>query len=115
HTGIERARVTQTLSSAGYWSQRPRLMSKPDVSLIVISLNSRQYIAGCMDSIKSAEWREVKHETIIVDNGSTDGRLELLANRHPEATGIANGANLGIARRAMLVWLWPRDARCAVP
>lgn len=71
-------------------------MSRPvDVSAIVISLNSRRFLADCLDTFLRGPWRNVTHEIIVADNGSTDGTLELLAERYPQARVTAFGRNLG--------------------
>jgi GT2 family glycosyltransferase len=66
-----------------------------DVSAIVISLNSRRYLEGCLNSLRQSEWRKVTWETIVVDNGSTDGSLELLRDHYPDVRVLANDRNVG--------------------
>ena len=69
-------------------------MPQPDISLIIISLNSRHFLADCLVSIKNSIWRDKTYEIIVVDNGSTDGTLELLAE-HPDVRVVANKNNVG--------------------
>lgn len=69
--------------------------STVDVSAIVISLNSKRYLEGCLDSLAQSEWRGVTREVIVVDNGSTDGSLELLRASYPDVRVLANGRNVG--------------------
>lgn len=66
-----------------------------DVSAIVISLNSRRFLADCLDTLQRGPWRNVTHEILVADNGSTDGTLELLAERYPHVRVMAFGRNLG--------------------
>jgi hypothetical protein len=66
-----------------------------DVSAIVISLNSKHYLAGCLDSLQRSEWRDKTYEILVVDNGSTDGTIELLRDSYPEVRLIANRRNVG--------------------
>jgi len=73
-------------------------VSPPDVSLIIISLNSKHYLENCLRSIGSAVWNQYKYEIVVVDNGSTDGTVEYLANRHPDVRVIANQNNSGYCR-----------------
>jgi len=66
-----------------------------DVSAIIISLNSKHNLQGCLDSLQKSEWRSVTYEVIVVDNGSTDGTVEFLRNFYPEVRLIANERNTG--------------------
>jgi GT2 family glycosyltransferase len=66
-----------------------------DVSLVVISLNSRDYLRACIDSILAAQWRSVTCEIVVTDNGSTDGTIEMLAAGYPGVRVMAHGRNLG--------------------
>jgi len=69
-----------------------------DVSAVVVTLDARPWIERCLDSVRS-------RETIVVDVGSTDGTLELVRGRFPDAQlveienrGLAAGWNEGIRR-----------------
>ena len=69
-----------------------------DVSLIAISLNSRGYLVECLRSIHAAVWRDVRYEIIVVDNGSKDGTVQMLAQDFPEVRVVANPSNVGYCR-----------------
>jgi GT2 family glycosyltransferase len=73
-----------------------------DASLIVISLNSKNYLRGCIDSILASEWRNVTYEIVVTDNGSTDGTLEMLASEYPQVKVMAHGRNLGFCKASNL-------------
>src|SRR5262245_65327506 len=86
-------------------------------SVIVVSYNSRAELELCIESIL----RELgsQDELIIVDNGSTDGSADLVAERFPHVrlirganTGYAGGNNRGaaIADGEFLVFLNPDTA-----
>ena len=69
-----------------------------DVSVVVVTLNALPWLRRCLESVRS-------RETIVVDVGSTDGTLELVRTRFPEAQlleienrGLAAGWNAGLAR-----------------
>jgi N-acetylglucosaminyl-diphospho-decaprenol L-rhamnosyltransferase len=70
-------------------------IAKPDVSAIVISLNSRKLLQDCLQSLCNAEWRNVSHEILVVDNGSTDGTQAMIRKDFPEVKLIANKRNVG--------------------
>ena len=73
-------------------------MKQPDVSAIIISLNSRDLLRDCLHSLRNAEWRNVSYEILVVDNDSTDGTQEMLRHECPWVTLIANDRNLGYCR-----------------
>jgi GT2 family glycosyltransferase len=66
------------------------------VSVIVVSWNSRQYLPGCLASVAAQTHPDV--ETIVVDNGSTDGSADLVADRFPGAILLRSAANEGFCR-----------------
>jgi N-acetylglucosaminyl-diphospho-decaprenol L-rhamnosyltransferase len=73
-------------------------MPEIDVSLIIISLNSRRFLTDCLVSIKNSIWRKTTYEIIVVDNGSTDGTLDILASEHHDVQVIANRSNVGFCK-----------------
>jgi GT2 family glycosyltransferase len=86
-------------------------MSDPDVSIVIVNYNGSTFIER---SIRSALEQRVPAEVIVVDNGSTDGSLELLnalsgirVVSSDRNLGFAGGANLGArhARGAFLAFL----------
>jgi N-acetylglucosaminyl-diphospho-decaprenol L-rhamnosyltransferase len=67
-----------------------------DVSVVVVSWNTRELLARCLESVE-AETRGLRVETVVVDNGSTDGSPEMVATRFPRARLVRNEANRGFA------------------
>ncbi|MBU5613386.1 glycosyltransferase family 2 protein [Geomonas azotofigens] len=71
-------------------------MHQPDlVSVVILNWNGAAYLADCIASLKAQTYRKL--EIIVVDNGSTDGSLKMLAAEYPEFPVHANGKNLGFA------------------
>lgn len=62
-------------------------------SIIILSYNTLELTQLCIDSIRRHTAPEL-YELIVVDNGSTDGSAEWLAEQ-PELLLIANGENRG--------------------
>ena len=71
-------------------------MSELELSIVIPSWNTRDYLAACLAALERAELPA--NEWIIVDNGSADGSAELVAERHPRATLVRNATNEGFAR-----------------
>jgi GT2 family glycosyltransferase len=67
-----------------------------DISIIVVSYNTKHLLLECLSSI-FATIKEISFEVWVVDNSSTDGTLETVRERYPELKAIANSKNLGFA------------------
>jgi N-acetylglucosaminyl-diphospho-decaprenol L-rhamnosyltransferase len=68
----------------------------PDASVVVVTYNSAAWIERCLESVRGLE-------TIVVDNGSTDGTVALVRERFPavrlleqENAGMGGGNNAGM-------------------
>ena len=64
-------------------------MGSQRVSVIVVSYNTRDLLRECIASI------EPVHDVIVVDNASSDGSAEMVAEEFPGAVVIRNERNLG--------------------
>jgi N-acetylglucosaminyl-diphospho-decaprenol L-rhamnosyltransferase len=69
-----------------------------DISMVIISLNSRRFVRGCIDSLRAAAWRAVTYEIVVVDNGSSDGTLDMLGRDDPDVVVLANAVNEGFCK-----------------
>ncbi|MEZ5923207.1 MAG: glycosyltransferase family 2 protein [Hyphomicrobiaceae bacterium] len=70
--------------------------SRPELSIIVVSFNTRAMTRACLDSI-AAGAPQTSYETIVVDNASTDGSAEMIAAHADVTHFIASPVNLGFA------------------
>lgn len=71
-------------------------MSLPLVSVIVVNWNGRDYLMECLESLRSQTF--IDFEIIVVDNGSTDGSVEMIRSHFPDCLIIQNTCNYGFAR-----------------
>jgi GT2 family glycosyltransferase len=69
------------------------LNNQPLVYIIVLTYHSSEVIRPCLISLGSLTYPN--YEIVIVDNNSTDGTVEILANEFPELTMIRCVGNLG--------------------
>lgn len=67
----------------------------PLVSVIIPNWNGAVHLPTCLESLRRQTWQDF--EVIVVDNGSRDGSLELLARDYPEVRVLALGENRGFA------------------
>jgi hypothetical protein len=68
-----------------------------DASAVVVTYNALPWIERCLESVRG-------EETVVVDNGSTDGTVRVVRERFPDAAvveqenlGLAAGWNAGMA------------------
>lgn len=71
-------------------------MSKPKVSVIIVNYNGKHFLAECIESIN--RHIPVAHETIIVDNASSDGSCEFIKEHFPAVKLICSEDNNGFAK-----------------
>lgn len=77
-------------------STQPR-RARPAVSVVIVVWNAKKYVIECLESLRE-HCRKSCDEVIIVDNASSDGTPELIAEMFPEFRLICNSENLGFAK-----------------
>ena len=65
-------------------------------AVVIPNYNGIQYLETCLDALRQQTWRDFY--TILVDNGSSDGSLELVKTRYPEVEIVSLPENLGFCR-----------------
>ncbi len=68
-----------------------------DLSIVIVNWNTKDFLARCLDSIFQ-NWPCHQTEIIIVDNGSSDGSVDMVKSNYHEVKLIINDQNLGFAR-----------------
>lgn len=68
---------------------------EPLVSIIIVTLSARDFLEGCLRSIKESSYQNF--EIVYVDNASKDGSLGLVQEKFPEVKIVRNRKNLGFA------------------
>jgi GT2 family glycosyltransferase len=75
------------------------------VSAVVVNYEQRELLRSCLESLREALRRvDDRYDAIVVDNGSTDGSVEMVREEFPDVrlielsanTGFAGGVNIGI-------------------
>ena len=89
------------------------------LTVIIPNYNGRKYLGDCLRSLEKQTF--IAFDTIIVDNGSTDGSQDYIKTKWPsvelielnENTGFANAVNVGIkAADSEYVFLLNNDTMC---
>jgi GT2 family glycosyltransferase len=87
----------------------PRV-APPLITIVIPNWNGAHLLPICLESLRRQTYRTFR--VLVVDNGSTDASLTLLAERHPEVdvfalprnTGFAAAVNVGI-RASKTEWV----------
>lgn len=71
------------------------MIDQVEISIIIVSYNTQDLIATCLDSIVKVN--HCRKEIFVVDNASTDGSVQFIRQNYPEVHLIVNKENLGFA------------------
>ncbi|HVE95236.1 MAG TPA: glycosyltransferase, partial [Acidimicrobiales bacterium] len=69
----------------------------PTVAVILVNLNGAEHLRPCLDSLAVQDYPRELTDVVVVDNGSTDGSLELLEREYPWVRVLPQGENTGFA------------------
>jgi GT2 family glycosyltransferase len=69
--------------------------ANPLISIIIVNFNGLRFLDACLSSICHQSYK--LYEIIFVDNGSSDGSVDLVRKRYPAAIILETGKNLGFA------------------
>jgi len=70
---------------------------RPDVTIVVVAFDVRHELERCLGSID--EHAGVETQTVLVDNGSTDGTSDWIHQNYPGVEVIGLPRNIGVAAR----------------
>ena len=76
------------------------------VSICIVTYNRNEDLKNCLQSIRDSV--TIAHETIVVDNCSTDGTKEMVRSQFPEVTMIENRENRYFSPAMNQAWLAAR-------
>ena len=69
----------------------------PELSIVIVTFNSSEFIMPCLDSIFNNQ--DYKYfEVILIDNGSTDNTVSLVKSNYPQVRLITNKENQGASK-----------------
>ncbi len=73
------------------------MADKPDLSIIILSYNTKNLLKRCLDKVKKAKKNGYVYETIVVDNASTDKSPAMVKEKFPWVKLIVSQKNLGFS------------------
>ena len=72
-------------------------VAEPLVTVVVLNWNGAHLLPDCLRGLAAQDLPDGQVATWVVDNASTDGSMELLADQFPWVRAIANDSNDGFA------------------
>ena len=69
---------------------------RADYTVIILTWNSRQHVAACIESLREAA-PGYSGDLIVIDNGSSDGTPQIVRELAPAARLVQNQLNRGVA------------------
>jgi GT2 family glycosyltransferase len=75
--------------------QETTMPNKPEICIIIPHYNGLQILDDCLESLYKNTYQNF--ETLLIDNGSTDGSQQMVSEKYPQVNLIENTVNLGYA------------------
>ena len=76
-------------------SARPGGRDPSGISVVIVNWNSREALGDCLRALEAQTDRAF--ETVVVDNGSSDGSQEMVRGQFARVVLLEAGENLGFA------------------
>lgn len=73
-------------------------MSRPHVSVVIVSYNTRELTLRCLRELIASRTPEARFDITVVDNASSDGSAEAIAEHFPEVRLLRLSENVGWGR-----------------
>ncbi len=70
-----------------------KLNSRMDLGIVLVNWNTRDYLQRCLQTVFASQG--VTFRVVVVDNGSSDGSAEMVAQEFPKAELIEGHGNIG--------------------
>jgi GT2 family glycosyltransferase len=76
---------------------RTDTQATPTLSIVLVCWNNNSYMDACLKSLYETGMKN-SFDIVVVDNGSTDGSQQMLAEKYPEVQLIQNAGNVGLGK-----------------
>jgi GT2 family glycosyltransferase len=73
------------------------MTTEPRATVVIVNYHGAHLLPACLDGVRAQDLPAGQFRTVVVDNASTDGSLELLARDYPWVEVIASPTNTGFA------------------
>ncbi|MFT5081449.1 MAG: GT2 family glycosyltransferase [Bacteroidia bacterium] len=69
----------------------------PRAAIVILNYNGQHHLEGCFGSLIELDYPKDKLEVILIDNGSSDDSVDLMARDHSWVKTIVNERNVGFS------------------
>ena len=76
---------------------RSMIQENPALSIVLVCWNNKAYMDPCLKSLYDSGMKNT-FDVIVVDNGSTDGSQQMLAEKYSKVKVIQNAENVGLGK-----------------
>lgn len=76
------------------------MSASKDIGIVMVGLNTRDYVRKCLASIAASDWGRYTHEIVYIDNASSDDTVEVVRREFPDVRVVQNAENIGFCRAA---------------
>ncbi|NIR51877.1 glycosyltransferase family 2 protein [candidate division KSB1 bacterium] len=73
------------------------ISNQPVLSIIIVNWNTGKLLRQCIQSVHRSTHKTL-FEIWVIDNGSTDGSIEMMKTEYPKVNLVANNLNLGFSK-----------------
>ncbi|GGM42325.1 hypothetical protein GCM10011608_28750 [Micromonospora sonchi] len=73
-------------------------MNRPDVCVVIVSYNTCDLTLGCLRELDRSRTPDVRFDVVVVDNASTDGSADAIAEEFPQVRLVRLTENVGWGR-----------------
>lgn len=77
-------------------------MATPSVSILIPNLNGRHHLEDCLNALRQQTYQDF--ETLLIDNGSSDGSQAYVRRHFPEVQLLELGHNRGFTGACLAGW-----------
>ena len=63
--------------------------------MVVLNYNGGEHVRRCIEHVLASDWPADALDAVVIDNNSTDGSIEAIADQYERVRVIQTGANLG--------------------
>lgn len=79
------------------WQSKALEGNVHDLGIVIVNWNTREFLRRCLDTVVAS--REIeRYRTLVVDNASSDGSVDMVRRQFPQVEVIVNDGNIGYPR-----------------